>query len=176
MYLKLKKGQLGIASSVPDVVNAVTVLRDADRVYRENKVPVFEFMPADISMRDNFVTRMEDFTERFKDKVKNKIAPSSSYEKPPVTAPQEAPTPVGTPAAPQETVPAPKPPKDDFKQSPKKKFSLEPGKPKSTTEENTNTPATEPVKDTSNENVAPVEPTPTDSIAPPKSKSKTKPK
>ena len=26
-------------------------------------------MPADISMRDNFVTRMEDFTERYKDKI-----------------------------------------------------------------------------------------------------------
>ena len=180
LYLKLKKGQLGIASSVPDVVNAITVLRDADRVYRENKVPVFEFMPADISMRDNFVTRMEDFTERYKDKIKNKIAPSSSFEKPPVTAPQEAPTPVETPAAPQETAPAPKPPKDDFKQKPKKKFSLEPGSNQNNTEENTNTPATEAPKEPSIENVTPVENTaPSDSttVAPkPKSKSKTKPK
>ncbi|MFN8284703.1 MAG: hypothetical protein U0U67_15880 [Chitinophagales bacterium] len=180
LYLKLKKGQLGIASSVPDVVNAMTVLRDADRVYRENKVPVFEFMPADASMRDNFVTRMEDFTERFKDKIKNKMAPASSIQPAPV---QEAPpTQVPAETAPvQETAPQQQAPKDDFKQKPKKKFSLEPGSNQQNTEENKDTKenATEPVKEPSNENVAPVENTvPSDSTtAPkPKTKSKTKPK
>jgi hypothetical protein len=41
-------------------------LKDVDRIYYEGKDPVFEFMPADLSMRDNFVARMEDFKERFK--------------------------------------------------------------------------------------------------------------
>lgn len=60
---------MGIASSVPDVYNTISILKDSERTYRENKSTVFEFMPADLSMRDNFVARMEDFKERFKDKL-----------------------------------------------------------------------------------------------------------
>lgn len=66
MYFKIKRGQMGIASSVADVYNTITLLKDSDRVYREGKEVLFEFMPADMAMRDNFVARMEDFMERFK--------------------------------------------------------------------------------------------------------------
>jgi len=69
IYFKIKRGQMGIASSVPDVYNTISILKDSERTYRENKSTVFEFMPADLSMRDNFVARMEDFKERFKDKL-----------------------------------------------------------------------------------------------------------
>jgi hypothetical protein len=69
LYIKFKRGQMGIASSVPDVYNTLVTLKDADRVYYEGKNPVFEFMPADLSMRDNFVARMEDFKERFKAEI-----------------------------------------------------------------------------------------------------------
>lgn len=69
LFFKIKKGQMGIASSVPDVYNTISILSDGERSYRENKETIFQFMPADLSMRDNFVVRMEDFNERFKDKL-----------------------------------------------------------------------------------------------------------
>lgn len=67
LYMKFRRGQMGIASSVPDVYNTLVTLKDADRIYYEGKDPVFEYMPADLSMRDNFVIRVEDFKERFKE-------------------------------------------------------------------------------------------------------------
>jgi hypothetical protein len=69
LFFKIKRGQMGIASSVPDVYNTITSLKDAERVYREGKNAVFEFMPADLGLRDNFVARMEDFKERFKGRI-----------------------------------------------------------------------------------------------------------
>jgi hypothetical protein len=72
IFFKIKKGQMGIASSVPEIYNTITLLRDADKTYRIGKEVVFQFMPADMGMRDNFVVRMEDFMERFKDKTFNK--------------------------------------------------------------------------------------------------------
>ena len=63
---------MGIASSVTEIYNTITLLKDADKTYRIGKEVVFQFMPADIGMRDNFVVRMEDFMERFKDKTFNK--------------------------------------------------------------------------------------------------------
>jgi hypothetical protein len=66
LYMKFRRGQMGIASSVADVYNTLVILKDIDRIHYEGKDPVFEFMPADLSMRDNFVIRMEDFKERFK--------------------------------------------------------------------------------------------------------------
>ena len=118
IYFKIKRGQMGIASSVPDVYNTLILLKDAERTYRVGKDVVFEFMPADLGMRDNFVVRMEDFMERFKNKFQNK---------PGVSTPVES-APVKTDTAPKEQTPAPAPvvPKDDFKKSPvNKKFSLD---------------------------------------------------
>jgi hypothetical protein len=71
LYLIFRRGQMGIVSSVPDVYNTLLVLKDEQRTYYENKEPLFEFMPADPSMRDNFVARIEDFKERFKDILSN---------------------------------------------------------------------------------------------------------
>lgn len=91
IYFKIKRGQMGIASSVPGVFNTITLLKDADKIYREGKNVVFEFMPADAAMRDNFVVRMEDFKERFKVgyNITKTIAP------PVIAEPTEtAPTPV----------------------------------------------------------------------------------
>lgn len=69
LYFKIKRGQMGIASSVTDIYNTIVLLKDYDRMYREGKNVLFEFMPADLGMRDNFVMRMEDFKERFKSKL-----------------------------------------------------------------------------------------------------------
>jgi hypothetical protein len=69
LFIKIKRGQMGIASSIPEIYNSITTLKDAERVYREGKNPVFEFMPADLGLRDNFVARMEDFKERFKNRL-----------------------------------------------------------------------------------------------------------
>lgn len=146
LYFKIKRGQMGIASSIPDVYNTITVLRPSDRTYREGKEVTFEFMPADLGMRDNFVARMEDFMERYKGK---------SFNKPSVVAPAPAPvnndTPVVNPTDTQTPAPAEQPvqqqapsiPKDDFKQKPKKAFSLDAPAPKPKTETEENKPATE---------------------------------
>ena len=139
IFIKIKRGQMGIASSIPDVYNTISILRPSDRTYREGKEVSFEFMPADLGMRDNFVARMEDFMERFKGKSFNK----PSVAPPPTPAPSDI-VPVETTPAPvvkpeetpvpteQQVSPAPKPqvPKDDFKQKPKKAFSLDAPKPK----------------------------------------------
>ncbi|MEZ5026340.1 MAG: hypothetical protein R2739_07145 [Chitinophagales bacterium] len=66
LFIKIKSGQMGIASSVPDVQNTILLLKDSERLYREGKQIIFELMPADLSMRDNFVLRMEDFKARYK--------------------------------------------------------------------------------------------------------------
>lgn len=87
LFIKLIKGQMGIASSIPEVQSTFFTLRDADKVYREGKELVFQLLPADASMRDNFVIRMEDFKARFKvgtDINKPIIAPT--------TTPTETPT------------------------------------------------------------------------------------
>ncbi|MFN8260230.1 MAG: hypothetical protein U0X41_04735 [Chitinophagales bacterium] len=143
IFFKIKKGQMGIASSIPEVYNTITLLRESERTYRVGKEVVFEFMPADLGMRDNFVARMEDFMERFKGKSFNRPsvvtpapAPSPTDNVPapaennvPAVKPDEAPAPVQQQPA---TPPAPQIPKDDFKQKPKKTFSLDVPKPKET--------------------------------------------
>ena len=125
IFFKIKRGQMGIASSIPEVYNTITLLKPSDKTYREGKEVTFEFMPADLGMRDNFVVRMEDFKERFKSKGFNKSATTS----PPVNAPtikaEENQVPAEKPSA-----PAPVVPKDDFKQKPQKPFSLDAPKPK----------------------------------------------
>lgn len=126
LFFKIKKGQMGIASSVPDIYNTISILKESERTYREGKITVFEIMPADLGMRDNFVVRMEDFKERFK------IA--STTTKP--SAPTNKTTIEAVPTETQDTKPEVKPevkpvvPKDDFKQSPKKPFNLDAPKPK----------------------------------------------
>ena len=104
LYFKIKRGQMGITSSVPDIYNTISMLKDGDRVYREGKIPVFEFMPADISMRDNFVARMEDFKERFK--VGSNIST-------PVTPAEPAPV-IQSIAAPEQKTVTPEIPNEDF--------------------------------------------------------------
>lgn len=69
LFFKIRKGQMGIASSATEIYNTINLLSDSEKTYRENKQTIFQFMPADLSMRDNFVARMEDFKERFKDKL-----------------------------------------------------------------------------------------------------------
>ena len=82
IFFKIRRGQMGVASSVPGVYNTLNLLSDADKTYREGKNVVFEFMPADAAMRDNFVVRMEDFKERFKVgyNITKSIAPPVSTE------------------------------------------------------------------------------------------------
>lgn len=159
IFFKIKKGQMGIASSVPEVYNTITLLRDADRSYRVGKEVVFQFMPADLGMRDNFVVRMEDFMERFKGKTFNKaatVAPASNTPAPTETSPdtQEVkPQEIPVVAPTEQPAPAPSPtpqvPKDDFKQKPKKAFSLDAPKPKekTNTEDSTKTDIPAPVQD-----------------------------
>lgn len=129
LYFKIKKGQMGIASSVPEIYNTITLLRDADKTYRIGKDVVFQFMPADLGMKDNFVVRMEDFKERFKTQIQSNTTPNSTNVKPTQTP--------ATPATPPQETPKPQTPKDDFNQKPKKTFSLDAPSPK------TSTPATD---------------------------------
>lgn len=149
IYLKIKKGQMGIASSVPDIYNTISILKESERTYKEGKSVVFEFMPADLSLRDNFVVRMEDFKERFK------IASAPTKSATPATnttietAPVQTPTPEAKPVTPA-------PPKDDFKQSSKKPFSL--GAP--TTKEKPEVPAIETPSNTAPQDSTTVTPKP----------------
>ena len=134
IYFKIKRGQMGIASSVPDVYNTIITLKDAERTYREGKNVVFEFMPADLGMRDNFIARMEDFKERFKVGANiNKPVNTTPAETVPATQPVT--TPEEKPVAPQPVIP-----KDDFKKSSKKPFSLDAPTPKKETEPVNETP------------------------------------
>jgi hypothetical protein len=164
LFFKIKKGQMGIASSVPDIYNTITLLKSADRTYRESKTSSFEFMPSDLSMRDNFVTRMEDFKERFN--------VGTNINKPVNTTPPPADTiPVAQPVAAPEPKPVvPAIPKDDFKQKPKKQFSLDVAQPKIKTE----TPANDTIikTDINKENTSPNDST----TVTPKIKSTPKPK
>lgn len=127
IYFKIKRGQMGIASSVPDVYNTISILKEGERTYKEGKNVLFEFMPADLGMRDNFVARMEDFKERFKGKSFNKLSSAPV----PSNVPADNGTPVIKSEAPapveqqQPVIPAPSIPKDDFKKSSKKPFSLD---------------------------------------------------
>ncbi|MBP6048125.1 MAG: hypothetical protein KA457_07720 [Chitinophagales bacterium] len=87
IFLKIIRGQMGIASSIPEVQNEFFLLRDADKIYREGKEVLFQLLPADLGMRDNFVIRMEDFKARFKvgTDINKPIAP-------PTETPIETPT------------------------------------------------------------------------------------
>lgn len=69
IYLRIKKGQMGITSSVAEVINNITLLKDSDKIYREKGETIFQFNSTSPAMKDNFVTRMEDFAERFKMKA-----------------------------------------------------------------------------------------------------------
>jgi len=166
LFFKIKKGQMGIASSVPDVYNTISILKESDRTYKENKTSAFTFMPADLSMRDNFVVRMEDFKERFK-------LSSGTPNKPTNTTPVEtAPVPAATPEPKSET---PAPPKDDFKQKPKKPFSLDaPAAKEKTTEPANETPAStgETPENTTPQDSTTVKPKPKTTVKP---KTTTKP-
>jgi hypothetical protein len=146
LFFKIKKGQMGIASSVPDIYNTITLLKSSERTYKGSKTSSFEFMPADLSMRDNFVTRMEDFKERFKiganinKPVNTTITPADT-------------TPIKQPAiAPEPKPVAPAIPKDDFKQKPKKQFSLDVPQPKTETPVNDTIIKTENVKENTSPN------------------------
>lgn len=75
IYFKIKRGQMGIASSVTDVYNTLVLLKDYERMQRDGKNVIFEFMSADLSMRDNFVARMEDFKERKSIQTVKPVAP-----------------------------------------------------------------------------------------------------
>lgn len=190
LFMKVKKGQMGIASSAPEVMNTLAALKSSDKVFRENKLTIFEFMPADLMMRDNFVIRMEDFKERFKSKI-----PVSAPLKTPSAPVQqeqpnniEQPTPV-TPSdsseviknntlTPEQPTP-PKEQKDEFKQKPKKAFPLSQPAPTPKKEEQpeSETPATEVNPEAVPETPAPAQDSTTTVPTPKKTtKSKTKPK
>ncbi|MDB5227676.1 MAG: hypothetical protein JWN78_1869 [Bacteroidota bacterium] len=150
LFLKIRHGQMGVASSIPEIYNTIMMQKDADRVYREGKNVVFQFMPADLGLRDNFVARMEDFKERFKGRLINSTGTmnSPSYMPPVYTKPQDVPTPPEKTEAPAEIKPAEI--KDDFKAKPKKQFSLTPGLEKTKqVPEDTTAPVEEIQKDTS---------------------------
>jgi hypothetical protein len=51
------------------VINNITLLKDSDKIYREKGETIFQFNSTSPAMKDNFVTRMEDFAERFKMKA-----------------------------------------------------------------------------------------------------------
>ncbi|MFN8238255.1 MAG: hypothetical protein U0T77_08805 [Chitinophagales bacterium] len=145
IYFKIKRGQMGIASSVTDVYNTLVTLKDYERMQRDGKNIIFEFMSADLSMRDNFVARMEDFKERKGIQTVKPVVPAPVNETP-VAPKKEEVTPVETPVAPPPSIP-----KDDFKQKPKKPFSLDAPAPKkvTNTEESPSddvTPETAPAK------------------------------
>lgn len=76
LFIKIKRGQMGVAASVPEVYNIITTLSDAERVVHEGRNTIFEFMPADLGLRDNFVARMEDFKERFKTRLTSGDTPA----------------------------------------------------------------------------------------------------
>jgi hypothetical protein len=72
LYIKIKKGQMGIASSIPDIYGYLAGLPDASKNIRNGRTLLFELLPADNSMKDDFMLRMDDFSERFKSKLQQK--------------------------------------------------------------------------------------------------------
>ncbi|MEZ4879518.1 MAG: hypothetical protein R2801_05060 [Chitinophagales bacterium] len=69
LLIKFKKGQTGICSSVPEIQNILLNLKDSERVTREGKNVVYEFLPADVYVKESFIYLMQDFQERFKSKL-----------------------------------------------------------------------------------------------------------
>lgn len=65
-YFRIKRGQMGITSSVADVLNTITLLKDSDKIYREKGETIFQVNTVSAGLKDNFIVRMEDFAERFK--------------------------------------------------------------------------------------------------------------
>lgn len=72
LYIKVKKGQMGIVSSVPDIYAYLVGLPDASRNVRNGRLLIFELMPASSTMKDDYMLRMDDFYERFKSKLQTK--------------------------------------------------------------------------------------------------------
>ncbi len=66
LYMRIKNNEMGVLSSKTDIYNTLVLMKESDKVFKDGKVPVFEIMPTQNSVRDNFVVRMEDFKERYK--------------------------------------------------------------------------------------------------------------
>lgn len=72
LFIRFKKGQMGVVSSVPDIFQYVVGLPDVERVVRDGKNIIFELLPADGLLKEDFEIKMEDFKERFKSQLEQK--------------------------------------------------------------------------------------------------------
>ncbi len=124
LFFKIKGDQMGIASSNVDLQNTITLFKDAERVYKEGKNKVFEFMPVDNMMRDDFVTRMEDFRWRWNTGLDSSKSIKSIIDNTIINKTEDTLPEIQQPSNPTEESPVDV--STEFKQKPKKRFSLVP--------------------------------------------------
>jgi hypothetical protein len=69
LYIRIRKGQMGITSSLPDIFQYLVGLPDMERTTRNGRSLIFELLPADMVLKEDFISKMESFKERFKSQL-----------------------------------------------------------------------------------------------------------